>query len=33
VDVVAEGSFIPNNTPIKVVKVEGTRVVVREQKQ
>lgn len=33
VDVVAEGSFIPNNTPIKVVKVEGTRVVVRELKK
>lgn len=31
IDVVAEGSFIPNNTIIKVVKVEGTRVVVREK--
>lgn len=30
VDVVAEGSFIPANTPVKVVKVEGTRVIVRE---
>ncbi|HHY59202.1 MAG TPA: hypothetical protein GX504_01180, partial [Clostridia bacterium] len=33
VDVVAEGSYIPSQTPIKVVKVEGTRVVVREKKE
>lgn len=32
VDVVAEGNYIPANTPIKVVNVEGTRVVVREKK-
>lgn len=32
VDVVAEGNYIAANTPIKVVKVEGTRVVVREKK-
>lgn len=30
IDVVAEGSYIPSNTPVKVVKVEGTRVIVRE---
>ena len=30
IDVVAEGSYIPANTPVKIVKVEGTRVVVRE---
>lgn len=30
VDVVSDGSFIPINRPIKVVKVEGVRVVVRE---
>lgn len=30
VDVVTEGNFIQANTPIKVVKVEGVRVVVRE---
>jgi membrane-bound serine protease (ClpP class) len=29
VDVVTEGSFIQKNTPIKVVKVEGVRVIVR----
>ncbi|MFS0644141.1 NfeD family protein [Siminovitchia sp. 179-K 8D1 HS] len=29
VDVVAEGSFIDNNTDVKVVKVEGSRIVVR----
>lgn len=29
-DVVAESDFIPPNTPIKVVKVEGSRVVVRK---
>jgi len=29
-DVVAEGSFIENNTKVKVVKVEGSRIVVRE---
>ncbi|MBS4202850.1 NfeD family protein [Lederbergia citrea] len=29
-DVVAEGSFIENNTKIKVIKVEGSRIVVRE---
>jgi len=28
-DVVAEGSFIENNTAVKVVKVEGSRIVVR----
>ncbi|HHW07891.1 MAG TPA: nodulation protein NfeD [Clostridia bacterium] len=33
VDVVAEGSYISSQTPIKVVKVEGTRVVVREKKE
>ncbi|WP_154655297.1 NfeD family protein [Pontibacillus halophilus] len=33
IDVVTEGSFIPNNSPIEVVKVEGTRVVVRQIKQ
>ena len=30
IDVVTEGSFIQANTPIKVVKVEGVRVIVRE---
>jgi membrane-bound ClpP family serine protease len=30
VDVVTEGGFIPKDTPIKVIAVEGTRVVVRE---
>ncbi|WP_096270626.1 NfeD family protein [Paucisalibacillus globulus] len=30
IDVVTEGSFIHANTPIKVVKVEGVRVIVRE---
>ncbi|WP_052345803.1 nodulation protein NfeD [Paucisalibacillus sp. EB02] len=30
VDVVTEGSFIQANTPVKVVKVEGVRVIVRE---
>ncbi|MBW8348158.1 nodulation protein NfeD [Bacillus sp. IITD106] len=29
-DVVAEGSFIENHTKVKVVKVEGSRIVVRE---
>lgn len=29
IDVVAEGSFIENNTDVKVVKVEGSRIVVR----
>lgn len=29
-DVVAEGSFIENNTKVKIVKVEGSRIVVRE---
>lgn len=33
VDVVAEGNYIPANTSVKVVKVEGTRVVVRERKE
>ncbi|MGF7185489.1 membrane-bound serine protease (ClpP class) [Desulfitispora alkaliphila] len=30
VDVVTEGSFIGNNTDVKIVKVEGTRVIVRK---
>ncbi|MFD2751285.1 nodulation protein NfeD [Virgibacillus siamensis] len=30
IDVVTEGSFIAQNQPVKVVKVEGVRVVVRE---
>ena len=30
VDVVSEGSFISKGTKVKVVKVEGSRVVVRE---
>lgn len=30
IDVVTEGSFISKQTPIKVVKVEGSRIVVRE---
>ncbi|SFL81258.1 membrane-bound serine protease (ClpP class) [Gracilibacillus orientalis] len=29
-DVVSEGSFINVNTPIKIIKVEGSRIVVRE---
>lgn len=29
-DVVSEGAFIEKNTPIKIVKVEGSRIVVRE---
>ncbi|MGI6686263.1 MAG: NfeD family protein [Bacillota bacterium] len=32
VDVVTEGGFVPRETKIKVVKVEGTRVVVRPSK-
>ncbi|QGH34973.1 nodulation protein NfeD [Gracilibacillus salitolerans] len=31
-DVVSEGSFINVNTPIKIIKVEGSRIVVREVK-
>ncbi|KKM11058.1 hypothetical protein SY88_10580 [Clostridiales bacterium PH28_bin88] len=31
-DVVTDGSFIPRGTPVKVVKVEGARVVVRPEK-
>ncbi|MGP4042399.1 NfeD family protein [Gracilibacillus sp. D59] len=31
-DVVSEGSFINVNTPIKIIKVEGSRIVVREIK-
>ncbi|WP_407939238.1 NfeD family protein [Oceanobacillus salinisoli] len=31
IDVVSEGSFIESGSPIKVVKVEGVRVVVREK--
>ena len=30
IDVVSEGGFIPKNTKVKVVKVEGARIVVRE---
>jgi membrane-bound serine protease (ClpP class) len=30
VDVVSEGDFIPKKTKVKVVKVEGARIVVRE---
>ncbi|WP_413242621.1 NfeD family protein [Paenibacillus sp. 1P07SE] len=30
IDVVTSGQFIANNKPIKVIKVEGTRVIVRE---
>jgi membrane-bound serine protease (ClpP class) len=30
IDVVTEGSFIPKGTPIKVIKTEGSRIVVRE---
>jgi membrane-bound ClpP family serine protease len=30
VDVVTEGGFIPNNTKVKVIDVEGARIVVRE---
>ncbi len=33
VDVVTDGDFIPRDTKVKVVKVEGTRVVVRENNQ
>lgn len=29
-DVIAEGSFIESNTAVKVIKVEGSRIVVRE---
>lgn len=29
-DVISEGSFIPNGSPVKIAKVEGARVVVRE---
>ncbi|MDW7675619.1 MAG: NfeD family protein [Bacillota bacterium] len=32
-DVVTEGSFINSNFQVKVVKVEGTRVLVREVKK
>ncbi|GAW91279.1 NfeD family protein [Calderihabitans maritimus] len=32
-DVVAEGSFIPPNTTVKVVKVEGSRVIVRPYRE
>ncbi|HJV17283.1 MAG TPA: NfeD family protein [Bacillales bacterium] len=32
VDVVTEGGFIPNNTKVKVIEVEGARIVVREYK-
>lgn len=32
IDVVSEGGFVPPETKIKVVKVEGTRVVVRQSK-
>lgn len=31
IDVVTDGNFIPVNTPVKVVKVEGTRVIVRRK--
>lgn len=30
IDVISEGGFLPAGTPVKVVKVEGNRVVVRE---
>lgn len=30
IDVVSEGDFIPKNTKVRVVKVEGARIVVRE---
>jgi membrane-bound serine protease (ClpP class) len=30
VDVVTEGNFISNDTPVKVVKVEGMKVIVQE---
>jgi membrane-bound ClpP family serine protease len=33
IDVVSEGGFIPKNTKVKVVKVEGARIVVRESKE
>jgi membrane-bound serine protease (ClpP class) len=29
IDVVTEGDFIPPGTPIQVVEVEGTRIVVK----
>lgn len=32
IDVVAEGSFIPSGTPVQVIKVEGTRVIVKEDR-
>ncbi|MDD2497965.1 MAG: NfeD family protein, partial [Desulfitobacteriaceae bacterium] len=32
IDVVTEGGFIPREAQVKVVKVEGTRIVVREIK-
>ncbi|MGI6552089.1 MAG: NfeD family protein [Bacillota bacterium] len=31
IDVVTDGNFIPVNTPVKVVKVEGSRVIVRRR--
>ncbi|HHX50393.1 MAG TPA: nodulation protein NfeD [Clostridia bacterium] len=31
IDVVTDGNFVPVNTPVKVVKVEGTRVIVRRK--
>lgn len=33
VDAVSEGGYIPVDTPVKVVKVEGTRVIVRKLKE
>jgi membrane-bound ClpP family serine protease len=33
VDVVSEGGFIPKNVKVKVIKVEGARIVVREVKE
>ena len=33
VDVVTEGEFIPRGTPVRVIKVEGPRVVVRAFKE
>lgn len=33
IDIVTEGSFINTGTPVKIVKVEGSRVIVREIKQ
>lgn len=32
IDVVSEGGFIKKNTPVKFIKVEGSRIVVREWK-